>query len=143
MQLQEKVIVDTGFILALFNEEDEYYEVACNVAEKIDHYCWYTTHFVLHEIFWIMKKKNVHKAIACFEIIHDYLILPEFPSDWHDQILPILKKYADKKLDLTDASLIVLADHLKLGQIVSVDKRDFSFLRWNAGKNKFVNLLHV
>jgi hypothetical protein len=43
--------------------------------------------------------------------------------------------------NLADASLVVLADHLKTGQIVSVDRKDFAILRWNGGRSHFYNLM--
>lgn len=43
----------------------------------------------------------------------------------------------------TIQTLVVLADQLKTGKIVSVDRKDFSILRWNSGKNSFSNLLYM
>jgi uncharacterized protein len=51
-----------------------------------------------------------------------------------------MERYADLPMDLADASLVVLAEDLGHGRIVTVDRRDFSVYRW--GKNKFFeNLL--
>jgi len=38
---------------------------------------------------------------------------------------------------------VLLADELKTGKIVSVDRKDFAILRWNSGKNPFFNLLYA
>lgn len=47
----EIVIIDTGFIVALFNERDEHHKAVKNVAEQIDGFQWYTTSFVVQESF--------------------------------------------------------------------------------------------
>ena len=42
-------------------------------------------------------------------------------------------------MDFADASLVVLAEHLGHGQILTVDRRDFDIYRWN-GNQSFTNL---
>ncbi|GAP97844.1 hypothetical protein [Leptolyngbya sp. NIES-2104] len=34
-------------------------------------------------------------------------------------------------MDFADASLVVLAEHLGHGRVLTVDRRDFSVYRWN------------
>ncbi len=43
-------------------------------------------------------------------------------------------------MDLTDASLIILAEHRGHGRILSTDQRDFRPYRWKQGKS-FENLM--
>jgi len=52
----------------------------------------------------------------------------------------LMQKYRDLPMDLADASLIVLAEHLGHGRILSTDLRDFNIYRWN-NQNPFENLL--
>jgi len=42
-------------------------------------------------------------------------------------------------MDLADASLVVLAEHLENGRILTVDRRDFNIYRWHK-TNSFENL---
>jgi len=51
-----------------------------------------------------------------------------------------MNKYADLPMDLADASLVILAEHLGHGRILSTDKRDFHTYRWKHNK-PFENLL--
>ena len=48
----------------------------------------------------------------------------------------IIEKYSDRRLDLADASLIWLAEKLNLGDIFTVDVKDFSACKWK-GRNHF------
>lgn len=48
--------------------------------------------------------------------------------------------YAKLSMDLADASLVVLADHLGQGRILSTDTRDFQSYRWKQHR-PFENLL--
>ncbi len=63
----------------------------------------------------------------------------DLPKDWMTNAANILDKYSDKEFDLTDVSLVVLAESLDTGDILSVDVKDFSILRWGY-KKPFNNL---
>ena len=45
-------------------------------------------------------------------------------------------------MDFADASLVVLAEHLGHGKILTVDRRDFNIYRWR-NTNLFENLMDV
>jgi predicted nucleic acid-binding protein len=52
----------------------------------------------------------------------------------------LMIKYADLPMDLADASLVLLAEELGHGRIVSTDRRDFHTYRWK-NHQPFTNLL--
>lgn len=56
------------------------------------------------------------------------------------RIAQLMKKYAQLPMDLADASLVLLAEHLGHGRILSTDQRDFRTYRWKHRK-PFQNLL--
>ena len=59
----------------------------------------------------------------------------------HSQcIIELMKQYADLPMDLADASLVILAEHLGHGRILSVDQRDFNSYRWKNTR-PFENLM--
>jgi predicted nucleic acid-binding protein len=58
----------------------------------------------------------------------------------HDRIVPLLEKYAALSMDLADATLVLLAEWLGHGRILSVDRRDFDAFRWK-NRHPFENLL--
>jgi len=51
-----------------------------------------------------------------------------------------MDKYADLPMDLADASLVILAEHLTHGRILSTDQRDCRAYRWKQHQ-PFQNLL--
>ena len=51
-----------------------------------------------------------------------------------------MKQYADLPMDLADASLVILAEHLDDGRILSADQRDFNTYRWK-NREPFENLM--
>ncbi len=53
---------------------------------------------------------------------------------------PLMRKYAKLPMDLADGTLVMLAEHLGHGHILSTDERDFSTYRWK-NRQPFHNLL--
>jgi uncharacterized protein len=51
-----------------------------------------------------------------------------------------MNQYADLPMDLADASLVILAEHLGHGRILSADQRDFNTYRWK-NREPFENLM--
>jgi predicted nucleic acid-binding protein len=52
----------------------------------------------------------------------------------------LMNQYRDLPMDLADASLVLLAEELGEGRIVSSDERDFHTFRWK-NQHPFCNLL--
>ena len=56
------------------------------------------------------------------------------------RVTELMAKYGDLPMDLADASLVVLAETLGHGRILSTDRRDFQAYRWK-NTHPFENLL--
>lgn len=72
-------------------------------------------------------------AAGAFEIADPAIHPPE-------RIVPLLVKYEALPMDLADATLVLLAEWLGHGRILSVDRRDFGTFRWK-NRQPFENLL--
>lgn len=145
MSYVKKVIVDSGFFIALFSKRDEAHPVATELEQKLgDSYQFVSTMFVIQEICWHLLKNVGHYMVLEFmECVKDQtIILPTMPDQWIEKTITILRKHSDRNLDLADASIVVLADHLNLGDIISIDIKDFSVLKWGNGQKHFNNLMH-
>lgn len=49
-------------------------------------------------------------------------------------MIKLMKKYADLAMDLADPPLVILAEELGHGRILSTDQRDFNAYRWKNHK---------
>ena len=56
------------------------------------------------------------------------------------RLAELMHRYRDLPMDLADASLVVLAERLGHGRILSTDQRDFDTYRWKQ-REPFENLL--
>jgi len=66
--------------------------------------------------------------------------LPELGSNSVVQIAQLMHRYRNLPMDFADASLVVLAEQLGEGRILTSDHRDFSVYRWENNR-PFMNLL--
>ena len=137
---RKTAIVDSGFLYALINKKDPNHEKVKKSASKHNRR-WMTTHFVFHEVFVLLNSRSFPYLIPnLFLMVKTELLeIVDFEKNQLIEIESIVTKYADQKLDLADASLILLAEKLDHGDIFTIDIKDFSSCRWN--KNKHFNIL--
>lgn len=128
------VIVDTGFWLALANRNDEYHTQAITVLANLKEPLM-TTWAVVTETCYLLLTTMGNQAQISFINNLSMGVFTVFDLQPHHgkRICELMEKYADLPMDLADASLVVLAEHLGHGRILSVDRRDFNTYRW---KNK-------
>jgi len=58
----------------------------------------------------------------------------ELSSDHLPRISELMLRYAKLPMDLADASLVIAAEQLASGRILSTDQRDFGAYRWKNRK---------
>ena len=101
-----------------------------------------TTWPVVAEVAHLMTKR-LGPTYACAlmdEVTEGNISIWELPFTQVRRIAPLMQRYGSLPMDLADASLVLLAEHLGHGRILSTDERDFKAYRWKQRK-PFVNLL--
>jgi uncharacterized protein len=135
------ILADTGFWLALANRRDHYHEAAKGALARLEDRL-VTTWPVLTETCHLLATRigpdaEIRFIRSASEGAFDLFALEalHFP-----RIESLMMKYRDLPMDLADASLVVLAEDLGSGHILSTDHRDFRTYRWKNRK-PFRNLL--
>lgn len=136
------VIIDTGFLVALHSKRDNYYKKAIEVSEQIKHRKWITTMPVMAETcHFFVQRNDIRAAAMLINILENGLLeLFQIEKKHFPTIKTLLLKYKDLPMDLADASLVILANEMNSGDIVSTDQRDFKTYRWK-NHAPFHNLL--
>lgn len=123
------IILDTSFFIALAKTKDSNHAKAKKLAKihcKIE---WFTTWPVLTELSHILSP---HSFVSLLEEQTQGLFnIYSFPQNPVDRVILLRKRFIDHDLDLADISLVLLAENLGHGSILTFDCNDFSFLRWN------------
>jgi uncharacterized protein len=135
------IIADTGFFLALANARDQHHAAAkralANLVEPL-----VTTWPVMTETCHLMANRMNPNAAEIFissGARGAFEIFPLAPEHL-PRIIELMRKYRDLPMDLADASLVLLAEHLGSGRILSTDSRDFGAYRWKT-RRPFQNLM--
>ena len=137
------ILVDTGFWLALTNARDQHHQVAKRTLGGLKERL-ITTWPVLTETCHLMvsrlgpvaaERLMASAARGAFQIF-------ELQQAHLPRIAELMAKYRDLPMDLADASLVILAETMGTGRILSTDRRDFRAYRWKNRK-PFRNLLPI
>ena len=137
------IAVDTGYLYALLDPRDGWHERACALVTTAEE-GWITTWPVLTEATHILSSRLGMKfALGLLDdVAQGGLVVWALPDDAAPRASALMRKYANLPMDLADASLVLLAEHLGHGRILSTDMRDFGAYRWKNRK-PFKNLLET
>lgn len=139
--MADMLIADTGFFYALADRRDRHHARAeaalAAVREPL-----VTTWPVLTETAHLMQLRLGAKVASRFlqVVAEGFCATQAIEAAELRRIAVMMKKYANLPMDLADASLVWLAEHLDDGRILSTDQRDFKTYRFKNHK-PFKNLL--
>lgn len=135
------VIVDTGAWLALANPRDRFHRKVRETLATL-HEPLVSTLPVLTEVTHLLLARLGTDAVLRF--VNSWsagaFSVFDITAEHAPRIASLMKKYADLPMDLPDASLVVLAETLDDGRIISTDLRDFRAYKWKS-RHPFRNLL--
>jgi len=138
------IIVDTGFWVALINQQDTFHSLATNklieLTEKNERFI--TTCAVMTETSHLLLSRLGQHAQMLFMQnyqAHSFEVF-ELKAIHAARIRELMQKYSNLPMDLADATLVVLAEQLGHGRILSTDFHDFGIYRWNK-IYPFINLM--
>lgn len=135
------VLADSGFWIAVANRKDKHHERAKKRLRSLDEpliTTWpvvtETCHLLLTRLGTRSQRTFVESFSAgAFDVF-------ELERRHASRVSELMEKYADLPMDLADASLVLLAEELGHGRILSTDTRDFHAYRWKQHE-PFENLL--
>jgi uncharacterized protein len=135
------IIADTGFWIALANARDAYHKRA-RAALGRHAGPFITTWAVMTETCHLLVNRLSEDAAIAFIRSGAQGAFQIFRLEpFHlPRVEELMTKYRDLPMDLADASLVILAEELGSGRILSTDRRDFGAYRWKNRK-PFQNLL--
>ncbi len=135
------IIADTGYWLALANRRDRHHAEAKAILARLSEPLVTT---------WPVMTETCHLLAARLGVDSELRFLRSarhgafsvFALEEHHlaRVEALVEKYRDLPMDLADASLVILAEELGSGRILSTDARDFRTYRWKRRK-PFRNLM--
>jgi len=130
----QRILIDTGPLVALFDRRDAHYE-SCRAQAQTLPGSLLTCLPVITEAAYLLNRYDsnlVHHLLsACRDGV--YQLLPLDGSDL-ESIDQLIARYQDLSLDFADAALMHLAERENIDFIFTLDRRDFSVFRKSNGK---------
>jgi predicted nucleic acid-binding protein len=136
------ILADSGFWIALGNRRDRHHAAARSALERFSDEGFASTWPVLTEVTHLLSARvGVTQSVAFIDgIAHGACEIPDPPADALLRAHALMSRYRDLPMDLADASLVILAEDMSEGRILSTDQRDFEGYRWKNTR-PFTNLL--
>lgn len=125
-------LVDTGFLVALFNGGDAHHDSAARMLAGLAGLRLYTVWEVMTEAGHLLDdvgKINLMRWAAAGRLT----VLSSDPASL-EAMAEFMTQYADGGADLADVALVFAADRIGVHDILTVDRRDFDRYRSPRGK---------
>ena len=135
------IIADAGFWIALADKRDKHHQIANKTVKTLGELL-ITTNPVITEVCHILLKRQGIDSQLSFMKMYKLGAFEVFEvkKEHRERIVNLMQQYADLPMDFADASLVLLAEYLGHGRILSTDCRDFHTYRWK-NTQPFQNLL--
>ncbi len=126
-----RVLVDTGFLVALFRPSDR---LRTKARENLvaNRHPLLTVAPVIVEACFFLDAAAKGKLLEWAR--RGGLSVAEIPVDAYPEIAAFLHKYADRDIDFADAALVWFANQAGVRSILTVDETDFAVYRLKGGK---------
>jgi len=126
-----RLIVDTGFSVALYIRGDALHKAAVECLRRGTETLITTTAVVVETCFFL-DAAGKHEFLGW--IGRGGMDIHEIPADNYPEIAWYIEKYADQDIGFADATLVWLANRIGERRILTVDETDFSIYRLKGNK---------
>lgn len=135
------ILADAGFFYALADADDAWHSRA-RQALPTQAEGWITTWPVLTEATHLLTRWIGTEAAQALlrDVAAGGIAVWQWAAPQTERLALLMARYASLPMDLADASLVLLAEHLGHGRILTTDERDFGAYRFKS-REPFQNLL--
>lgn len=127
------VLVDTGFLVAIYKRQDAFHSLCAKVYERLDNPLVSCEPVIMQTLHLLRFTTGAADRILA-SIGQGILALPFQLSKSAESVRKILDKYCDTPADFADACLIHMADELDTGDILTLNS-DFKHYRWRRNRS--------
>ena len=122
------ILVDAGPLIALANADDQYHR-SCAAALKTIRQPLATVWPVLTEAVYLASRAPGAQEAILEMIARGAVQLQELGVADVPRIRELMRKYADRGIDLADAALVRVAEREHIRDFFTVDRKDFAVYR--------------
>ena len=134
------ILTDTGYWLALANPKDNFHKHAIAVTRTIESELLITWPVITETCHLLSRRVGQTAPVKFLQQVEQFTTIFELNITHLPRMEVLMGKYKNLPMDMADASLVIAAEDLQAGDILSTDRRDFQVYRWKNHK-PFKNLL--
>jgi predicted nucleic acid-binding protein len=120
------LLVDTGFLVALYRRNDELHQSALKFLEGNSERLITVSPVIVEVCHFLSLEARVHLLQW---VTRGGLTVVEIPPSAYSKFAALMQKYGNLGCDLADVALLWLAAESRQRRILTVDERDFSTYR--------------
>ncbi len=126
------ILADTGPLVALLLKSDPHHRATVRWVAKNTHRLLSTWPVVTEACHFL----DLHGKLALLQMIErGALIIADITAGDVKAFALVMNNYADREVDLADASLVLLAERSGASDIITIDRADFSTFRLSRKRN--------
>ncbi|MGA9060018.1 MAG: PIN domain-containing protein [Terriglobia bacterium] len=122
-----QALCDSGLLIALFDPSEGSHE-RCRAALQEFRGRFVTSWPVLTEVFHFLDRP-VGRALLWDFVLSDAVRVEEVLKSDLARMRVLMEQYADLPMDFADASLVALAERLRVFRVFTLDRRGFTVVR--------------
>lgn len=130
MDMERKITIsDTGFVVALLNQSDIKHSDVVAIYQNYQQILLPQT--VLAEVAYLVGRSAGVSTVAAFlkGLSASRFHLIPLSETYVIRVSEILEEYKDSRIDFVDATVMAIAERLKITLILTLDQRDFRLFR--------------
>lgn len=122
-------VADTSFVVALANKADRWHKACDNVRRDEDTIA--LPQSVLAEVGYMFNRELGNRAMAGFlrNLSETKYRIIALETEDFARTADILDQYVDSRIDFVDATIVAVAERLRVTRILTLDQRDFHIVR--------------
>lgn len=124
-----ETLVDTGVLVALI-DADEQHHAACVAAFRKARGPLVSNEAVLTECLHLLSDSLASQEACLDYFLRGAILLVPTALESLSRIKAVMRRYRSVPMDYADATLVVLAELLGTGSILTLDRRGFVVYRW-------------
>jgi predicted nucleic acid-binding protein len=126
----ESLIIDTGVIYALADRKDDWHAAAARFMSDFSGRLFVPSG-VVPEACYLLNTYLGRDAEMSFvrALVNREMVLEHWNAQDMTRIAELLKKYRDANIGFVDASVVALAERLKICGILTTDRRHFAAIK--------------
>jgi len=122
-----KNILDAGPLIAALNRQDKHHRWACEILERLGPPFYSCPEAMAEAAAMTGQPAAIVEMIQSEEIILAFDLFEQAAG-----VLSLLKKYADRDMDLADACIVRMTELIRDCRVVTLDRADFAVYRRNG-----------